>query len=209
MIKKKRRILIILDFDGVLVDSIKVMEIAWIQTIEKFNLSQKFFKYKKFIGLPFYKILSNLGIKKNQMKIYKMFNHISIKNQRKIRMYKGVKQTLKYFNENKFSTAIVTSKDKSRVSRLKKILKIPISNIVCPSIRFRGKPYPDQIFEAIKKSKINPEKVYFVGDMYVDYLTAKNAKINFIFAKYGYGQQKAFKNKKTIKNFKELKRIIK
>ena len=39
MIKKKRRILIIFDFDGVLVDSIKVMEIAWIQTIEKFNLS--------------------------------------------------------------------------------------------------------------------------------------------------------------------------
>ncbi len=46
----------------------------------------------------------------------------------------------------------------------------------------------------------------FIGDTYVDYLATKNAKINFIFAKYGYGiNKKKYLNKinsiKGIKNF--------
>ena len=138
-----------------------------------------------------------------------MFDKISIKNQKKIKMYKGVKQILRFLKSNGFSTAIVTSKDKSRVLKLVRKLKIPISNIVCPSSKFRGKPYPDQIYEAIKKSKIKPRKVYFVGDMHVDYLLAKNAAVDFIFAKYGYGITKDYKYQNTIKNFKDIKKIIK
>ena len=43
--------------------------------------------------------------------------------------------------------------------------------------------------------------------MTVDYLAAKNAKIDFIFANYGYGKKKSF-YKNQIKNLKDIKKLI-
>ena len=40
----------------------------------------------------------------------------------------------------------------------------------------------------------------YIGDTQVDYLTAKNAKIDFIYAKWGYGKNYNYKYKcETIK----------
>ena len=40
--------------------------------------------------------------------------------------------------------------------------------------------------------------------MYHDYLAAKNAGIDFIFAEYGYGGLRSLEIKKFIKNFNDL-----
>ena len=46
-----------------------------------------------------------------------------------------------------------------------------------------------------------------MGDTNIDYLTAKRAKIGFIFAKYGYGREKKiYKNK--ILNIKDLNKYL-
>ena len=47
----------------------------------------------------------------------------------------------------------------------------------------------------------------YVGDTYTDYLTSKNAGINFIFARYGFGKN-SLKFKYKINSFKELKKFI-
>ena len=49
----------------------------------------------------------------------------------------------------------------------------------------------------------NKKDIVFVGDTYIDYKTAKNAKIDFVFAKYGYGNiMKIYKLK--INNIKDI-----
>ena len=201
------KIIIIFDLDGVLINTIKLMELAWSEVRKTLNVKQKFSSYKKFIGFPFNTILTKLKINKNHKKIYAIYNKISIKNEKKIKLYPGVKKILLKLNLKGYKTAIVTSKDKTRVERILNRLKIPIQNINCPHKKYRGKPFPDQIFRAIKKSRIKPSKVFYIGDMYVDYLTSKNSKINFIFAKYGYGiRLKTYKN--TIKTFNQIPKIL-
>ena len=205
---KPDKILLIFDFDGVLVNSIKVMEIAWKNVTKKLKINKPFSKYRKFIGLPFNKILENLQINKNQKLIYNIFHKTSLQNKNLIKPYNGVLKNLNLLKKYGYKLAIVTSKSKSRVIPIKKKFKFPISNIVCHSKKFTGKPSPDQIIEAIKKSKIEPERIYYVGDMYVDYLLAKNSNAKFIFCKYGY-ERKKVKFKKSIKRFSDLMKIFK
>ena len=62
--------LIIFDLDGVIFDTEKNMLESWKQVKKEYKLKKKFKDYKKNIGLPFLKILKNLGINKNQKKLF-------------------------------------------------------------------------------------------------------------------------------------------
>ena len=203
---KKKISLIIFDLDGVLINSKPNMKISWNKVRKKFNVKKNFSEYSKYIGYPFFKILNKLSIKKNQKEIHKTYNSASIKYLKKIKLYNGVKNELIFFRKKKIKMAIVTSKDRSRTIKIVKKFKIPIKHIVCPSKVARGKPYPDQINKAIKMAKANKAETAYVGDMPVDFLLSKNAKIKFIFAKYGYAKNKNFKY--TIENFKNLRNVV-
>ncbi len=202
-----RKKIVIFDFDGVLVNTLKVMEIAWKQVKKEFGVKKKFKDYQKLIGLPFFTILKKLNINKDHKKIHSVFNEISIKNENKAKLYTGVNTSLKALKNKGYKLAIVTSKDKNRASRLIKKFKIPIKNLNCPHQNFRGKPYPDQIFRAVRKSKILPSQIFYIGDMDVDYLLAKNSKINFIFCSYGYENKKR-KYSNTISKFSQIRKIL-
>ena len=58
--------------------------------------------------------------------------------------------------------------------------------MLCPTRNLIGKPSPKQINDTIKKFKITKKEIVYIGDMRVDKLTAKNAKIDYIHANYGY-----------------------
>ena len=61
-----------------------------------------------------------------------------------------------------------------------KKLKINYNFLVCPRINLPGKPNPKQINRIIKNRLFNKKDIVFVGDTYIDYKTAKNAKIDFL-----------------------------
>ena len=69
----------IFDLDGVIFDSKKNMQVSWEITCKKFNLKKSFKSYFKKIGIPFYKILINLGIKPKK-EIFETYINSSIKN---------------------------------------------------------------------------------------------------------------------------------
>ena len=58
LISKKK--IILLDLDGVLINSLKNMRTSWNNTRKKFNIKHTFNDYEKLIGLPFYSIYENL-----------------------------------------------------------------------------------------------------------------------------------------------------
>ena len=204
MISKVR--LIIFDLDGVLVNSKTNMRVSWNNVRKKFGIKVQFSEYFKFIGYPFLEILRKLSIKSNQKEIRKFYYKISLKNFNKISAYKDVKKVLEILKKKKIKMAIVTSKNRDRTIKLVRKMKFPIKNIVCPSATTKGKPHPDQINIALRRYKINRKKVAYVGDMRVDYLLSKNAKINFIFAEYGYGKKQNYKY--SIYSFKDLTKIF-
>jgi HAD superfamily hydrolase (TIGR01549 family) len=199
--------LILLDLDGVIIDSKKNMQMSWNKVRKVFKLKVPFNSYFKHIGLPFETILKRLLIKKNLNKISKTYQNESIRHFNKIKLYPGVAKTLKDLIKRKIKLGIVTSKDKDRTLKLIKKFKINIKLIVSPSKGLRGKPYPDQLLKAMKMLKTNSSNTIYVGDMLVDYRAAKNSGINFIHSKYGYGKKKIL-YKYSIKQFKDLSKII-
>ena len=55
---------VIFDLDGVIIDSKENMRLSWESVRKKFEIHQTFEMYFKHVGLPFIKILKNIGIKK-------------------------------------------------------------------------------------------------------------------------------------------------
>ena len=195
--------LLILDLDGVIFDTERNMIKSWNEVRKKHGISKKFEDYRKNIGLPFFKILENLNIKKNKKKIQKTYKHYSIKNNDKIKLFPKVKSTLNKLKKV-YLLAVVTSKDYDRTIKLIKKYKLPLKYISCPKKNLRGKPFPDQINYIMKKINFkNRSEVAYVGDTKYDYMSAKKAKVNFIHASYGF--EKKIKGLKTsINNFFEL-----
>ena len=206
LVKKKIK-LILLDLDGVLVDTKKNMNLSWNKVQKDFKISVSFKSYFQYVGMPFEKILKKLLIKKNINKIYNTYKAESVRNFNKIKLYTGVKKTLLNIPKKKVKLGIVTSKDKNRTKKLLKKFKINIRLIVSPSKSMKGKPHPDQILKAIKISREKPSETLYVGDMLVDYKAAKSSGVSYIHAKYGYGKNNAL-YKKSITKFNDLLKFL-
>ena len=199
--------LIIFDLDGVIFDSKPNMNKAWHEVRNKFNLKISFKKYFNNIGVPFKDILKKLKIKKNLFEeIKKVYNVTSVKKLNSVKVYPGVKTTINYLKKKNYKLAILTSKDRVRTSILLKKFNLNFKYIQCP-IRNIGKPNPKILHILNKKLNFKKKNIFYLGDTNVDYIFAKNCKINFIFSSYGYG--KIFnKSILRIKKFSDLKKIF-
>lgn len=207
MKKFHQKKLFIFDLDGVIFDSKSNMKVAWNETSNKFNLNTPFYLYFKKIGMPFSDILKSLGLI-NDDRIYRYFQKISLKKISLIKPYKDAIDQLKILKKNKIKFSIVTSKDLKRTKYLLKKFNIKPDTIHCPNSELKGKPYPDHLLNSMKVNEVNSEQTCFVGDTEIDYLAAKNASIDFIFATYGYGKKKEH-YKYLLENFKKLNKYLK
>lgn len=204
--KKK---LIVFDLDGVLINSLSNMRYSWNKVKKKCSVKNNFLDYQKFIGLEFYEILEKLNIEKKKFsKIKKTYSKFSLKSFDKIKLYPEVNKILKDL-EKDFKLAILTSKDKKRTHKiLKKLLpKIKFSSVQSPQNRYRPKPNSDLLLKVISENNVSLNEAIFIGDSEFDEKMAKNSKVKFIFASYGYSNFQRF-NKNKIKNFRGLLKFI-
>ena len=198
----KKYKLYIFDLDGVILNSKSNMEASWNDVRIKYDLKPKFEDYFSLIGAPFLKILKKLNIKKDRNNIAKTYSQKSKKYINKIKLYPKIKSILNKLR-SKSKIAVVTSKEKKRTAFFLKKFKLNFDFVSCPEKGKRGKPYPDQLLKVIKKFKFNKKNCVYIGDMEVDFIAAKNAKIDFIFAQYGY-EKKNIEKINKIKKFEDL-----
>ena len=191
------------DLDGVLIGSINNMKLSWATVKKKFNLKNSFKEYSKYIGLPFNDILKKLKINKKFSSINKEYSKTSIKNLDKIKFYKGAIKTIDQLIKRGNKVGILTSKDKFRTNIILGKKKYKFKIIICPSRKYKSKPNAEILNKNLKKIKYNKKRIHYVGDTHIDQDFAKKAKINFIFAKYGYGKLKN-KNKYSISKIENL-----
>jgi HAD superfamily hydrolase (TIGR01662 family) len=208
---KKKKDLIIFDLDGVLLDSIKVMEFAWKKTLITLKTNNKppFFKYKKLIGLPFFSILKKLNFTKKEFKKIKFFyNKFSIfyTNKYKLKIKNHYINVLRKLKKNKIKICIFTSKSKSRTLRIIKNSKFKFDYVVTADDVLYGKPNPHGINIILKKFKISKKKSIYIGDTMYDLLAAKKAGIDYLHANWGYGNCST--GVKRINNIFELLKFL-
>ncbi len=203
-----RKKTLIFDVDGVLIDSKLNMQLSWQEVQKNFNLkNKKFDNYFKLIGRPFYDILNLMGIKKNHKEIKKIYQKESIIQSSTISFYKDAEKVLKTLYKEKFILNILTSKDLKRTRKFLKNSKKYFKFIECNNEKIKGKPNPDQINLIVDKLNVKKSECVYIGDTHIDYLTAKNSNIDFIFAVWGYGN--SYNYKYRCKNIKDLPTFIK
>jgi phosphoglycolate phosphatase len=203
-IKKKYK-LIIFDLDGVLIDSKSNMKKSWEAVKKEFKIKAPFSDYFKNIGMPFIDILKKIGIQNNHLQIQKLYSKISAENINRIKFYKDAEKVLKIL-KSRYKLAIVTSKDHKRTKLFLSKLNISFDMIVCPQKNLNGKPSPDQINFVLKKLYLEKQYSVYIGDTLIDKKAAKRAKIDFIFANYGFGNCYSQKVKKiySLNNLLEI-----
>ncbi len=178
---------ILFDFDGVLIDSLPAMEVAWKSAQNKFGIVNSFVDYKKYIGLPFKEILKKLNIdKKYHEEIKNHYSKISSQNKDLIKLNPYVNYTLDWLKGNFIKTGIVTSKDKVRTLDLIQYFQLNFEIVVTPDLTEFGKPSSQPILLAAKNLKLNTNEIIFVGDMESDMHCAFNANCHYLHYKNGY-----------------------
>ncbi|MCI7046826.1 MAG: HAD hydrolase-like protein [Helicobacter sp.] len=196
---------VILDMDGVLIDSLALMRESWEQSGG--SRYAPFDEYKKLIGLPFNEICLKLGIKIDKIhEIKNRYFSFNDKNVDKIKLYPGVKETLQKCGEKEIKISVVTSKNYHSAQEIIQHFGLEIDCLVAPDMPYysgRNKPFADPLLYACIKNKVQPSQSIFVGDMLSDYQSAKEANIDFVFASYGYGELELEVN--AIKDFADLK----
>tara|TARA_B100001059_G_C17835213_1_gene587589 strand:+ start:1496 stop:2119 length:624 start_codon:yes stop_codon:yes gene_type:complete len=183
---KNKNIVIGFDFDGVIVNSLSVMEKSWKRLNSNNNLNIPFIKYKENIGLKFNMILDKIGINENlHNTIYKEYFDGTKEFKNEITLYPYVIETLTRLKLKSIPIFIVTSKPRANTLDLLNKFNIEVDLLVCADDVVNGKPHKES--GDLVLDKFGNSKIYYVGDMESDRQFAKNCKFNFIHANYGYG----------------------
>jgi phosphoglycolate phosphatase len=199
-LKKK---IILFDLDGVIIDSKSNMKHSWNFVKKKYGINNHFNEYFRLIGIDFHNILMKMKINNNRVKIEKDYIAESQRNIKKIKLFTSVKKVLSILNEKGLKIGIVTSKDCKRTQKILNRFNLKFDIIRCANQNYKSKPNPHKILSAIKELKISRKKTLYIGDMFVDELTAKNAKVDYIHANYGYSPKK-ISTKFCINKFGEI-----
>ena len=175
-------------------------------TSKKVNMKLPFNKYKKFLGLPFEKILKKMKIKKNYKEIKKYYEYYSLKYIDKIKIKKIFLKELKMLKKDYF-LAIFTSKSKKRTKKIINKYKIFDDCVTIDDVK-KGKPMPEGLLKILKKFNIDKKEAVYVGDSIYDYQCAKNANILYLHAKWGYERSNKIKKLINISNLTKIKKYL-
>lgn len=179
--------LIAFDLDGVLIDSHKTMKLAWEKTTNKLEINTPFSKYLEGIGKPFEIIVNELGLENYLPELKTHYFTYTSKYAHLINVFDATVKALHLLNKRGLNTAIITSKPRENTKYLLHKFAINSSYLVCPEDCSRGKPYPDQLYIVQNNLNLRSDQCLFIGDMISDYLAAKRAGWDFIYASFGYG----------------------
>ncbi len=199
--------LIIFDLDGVLINSLPNMKFALKNTANHINQKISFKNYKRYIGLPFEKILKKLNVKGDYNKIKSLYSMYSIKGIDKLKINKKKIKQLKKLKKKNF-LAVFTSKDKVRTLKILKRYNI-FSIIITPDDIKHGKPNPEGLLKILSKTRIKKKNTYFIGDTIFDYRAAKAAKINYLHASWGMEKKLKIKRINYLNCISKIDRILK
>ncbi|WP_051734714.1 MULTISPECIES: HAD family hydrolase [Streptomyces] len=177
---------LLLDLDGVLVDTRPVMESAWHQVQKDHGLNVPFEMYERHLGRPFADIMDQLGLADAEV-IHQTYSQASTAASHLARQFDGVAEVLHAFASADWRLGIVTSKPLNRAAPLLAQLGVPFATVRTPNGVGRGKPAPDPILLALIDLGADPADALYIGDMAVDQEAARRAGVPYVHAAWGYG----------------------
>jgi beta-phosphoglucomutase-like phosphatase (HAD superfamily) len=174
--------------DGVLIDSLPAMEVAWNTCCKAYSLNIPFENYVYHVGKPFKDILTLLDIPDDlQSSVQTTYGLTATLSLSKVKPYKGIVYVLRRLRLAGITVGVVTSKEFWRADDIISSLLLPIDLLVTPEFTRNGKPSPDPLLYALGLCKVKAEQAVYFGDMRSDMESAIAARVAFAKANWGYG----------------------
>ncbi len=223
----KENVVLFIDFDGTLVDSIKAHHKAFNLVFKENKIKEIDFKtFDSLFGFFSEEIirryLKKLKIKKSKREIAKLAlkkkKYFLEKTFRYVKLFPKVNETLKKLS--KYHLILETNASLAEIKKIASFVKLKLDyfDLILSKEKIKHKkPNPELIKVALKAIKLKPKKVFVIGDTFVDVLLANNAKaIGILISKRPKFEIKKCEmlNKKckpdfVIKNFYELPGLMK
>ena len=192
--------LVIFDLDGTLLDTSKSITKTVNSAMEELGKKQysanECVKFvgggvsglaRNILGKEKYKGVTNEEMEKVIRKYYDIYFDYGVE------PYEGIPDLLDFLEQNGIKKGIVTNKDhETALSAVdKKLSKWKFDGIFGSNEKeYPNKPNPYNVHKMAQNLNISKEKILFVGDMLVDVNTAKNAGIDIVYCKWGFGEVK-------------------
>ena len=192
--------LVIFDLDGTLMDTSKSITKTVNSAMEELGKKQysigECVKFvgggvselaRNILGKEKYEDVTNEEMEKVIRKYYNIYFDYGVE------PYEGIPELLDFLEQNGVKKGIVTNKDhETALSAVdKKLSKWKFDGIFGSNEKeYPNKPNPYNVDKMAKNLNISKEKILFVGDMLVDVNTAKNAGIDIVYCKWGFGEVK-------------------
>ncbi|MGW1966634.1 HAD family hydrolase [Streptomyces sp. NPDC001935] len=181
---------LLLDLDGVLLDTRSVMRTAWRRVQEVHGVALPFRDYERHLGREFGDIMQRLGVTDIEA-VRRTCAAESVAAAHLAEEFAGIVETLHAFVAANWRLGVVTSKHVDRAAPLLARLGCPFATVRTPAGAGRSKPAPDQLLLALVDLGVDPAAAVFVGDMAVDQESAARAGVAYVHAGWGYGQPTA------------------
>ena len=192
--------LVIFDLDGTLMDTSKSITKTVNSAMEELGKKQysidECVKFvgggvsglaRNILGKEKYEDVTNEEMEKVIRKYYDIYFDYGVE------PYEGIPELLDFLDQNGVKKGIVTNKDhETALSAVdKKLSKWKFDGIFGSNEKeYPNKPNPYNVDKMAQNLNISKEKILFVGDMLVDVNTAKNAGIDIVYCKWGFGEVK-------------------
>ncbi|MFI5662244.1 HAD family hydrolase [Streptomyces sp. NPDC051684] len=181
---------LLLDLDGVLLDTRPVMRKAWRKVQETHGVALPFHDYERHLGREFGDIMRRLGVTDAEA-VRRTYESESMATAHLAQEFTGIVEMLHAFVAADWRLGVVTSKHVDRAAPLLARLGCPFATIRTPAGAGRTKPAPDPLLLALVDLGVDPAAAVYVGDMAVDQESAARAGVAYIHAGWGYGKPTA------------------
>ena len=169
------------DLDGTLINSFPVMKKAWEHATAELSIKCGFSNYKKYVGLPFPKIMEQLGLEAYERDLSDLYFATTKALRHEVSMIDGASDLLSTLKSRGYSVSIITSKPRMNAELVVEQMGFEYDLLVCGDDYIRGKPDPIAGRDIFKNFDVEPSEVLYVGDMIFDFQFALNSGMDFVF----------------------------
>jgi AHBA synthesis associated protein len=192
---------VIFDLDGVLIDSLGVMEVAYHSACRAVLRNQSyppFSEYCKYLGRSLPEIIRILELPYEICDSYVMVSYELIDT---IQMYTGVQTMLRALQRQGIPMCVATGKDRERTLVILRNLGILdfFDIVMCSEQVCNPKPAPDMANHIIQTLNWSPANTLFVGDAEADILCGKAAGTQTALAIWGNPDKTALRHQTTYR----------
>ncbi len=200
--------LAIFDLDGTLVDAYEAIIKSVNFTLSKMGYPEAGAqRIRKAVGWGDKRLLGVFVKEKDiesALVVYRRHHRVSLKSYARPIPY--ARQILRYLTKNGFKLAIASNRPTAFTRIILRHLKMKqyFNYVLCADKLAQGKPHPEILLKIMRKLKVNPSEVIYVGDMAIDVETAHRSGVTPIAVGGGSSTLKEIKKARPFKIIKSL-----